>query len=425
MSNLPDDPRDPLADALVDRATALTGPSETPPEIPTGALNRTVVALGLASFFSDMNHEMATAILPMFLVAVLGASPAVLGFIEGLSDASASFVKLGSGYWSDRTGERKSLAVVGYLITGLAKPAYALAVVWPDILVARAVGWVGRGIRTPVRDALLADAVAPPFYGRAFGVHRTMDTLGAIAGPAIAFLLLSILTYRQIFLVSIIPGLLGPLAVLAFVREARRPGHELHLAASLRALPRVFRLFLVAVGVFGAGNFAHTLLILWASQALTPAYGAVGAASAAVLLYTLHNVLYAGASYPVGWLSDRIGKRGLLGLGYALFGVMSIGFATGPTAVPVLVVLFVLAGLYIALVDAMEGAYAAQLLPANVRGTGYGALSTVNGVGDFISSVAVGGLWALFGPSVGFGYAAVLSVAGAALLVLLPSERRE
>jgi MFS family permease len=383
-------------------------------------LNRRILGLGLASLFSDMNHEMATAILPLFLVITLHASPAALGFVEGTADALASFVKLASGWWTDRAGQRKPLAVIGYIMTGISKPLYAVAQSWPQLLAFRSFGWIGRGIRTPAREAMLVDASEPWAYGRVFGFHRMMDTLGAISGPAIALGLLAALTYRQIFLVTIIPGILAPLSIILLVRERRRtPDRSLHFRAQLAALPTSFRWFLVAVGLFGLGNFAPTLLILRVNEQLTPSYGVATAGFIAVALYTAHNIVFAGASYPVGVLSERFGKRLLLGVGYACFAAMAIGFALAPhgtTGLIVLAVLFVGGGIYIALVEAMEGALAADLLPAPQRGTGYGALATVNGIGDFASSIVVGVLWTAVAPAAGFAYAATLSVLGAIML---------
>ncbi len=405
-----------LAEAPSAPVETLTGPATR------GWLSRNVFALGLTSFFSDFSHEMATAILPAFLLTI-GGSAAALGIIEGVADAISSFVKIWAGSESDRFGRRKPFAVTGYAFQ-VVKALFGFATAWPQVLVLRSLAWVGRGIRTPVRDAMLADAVPPWAYGRAFGFHRAMDTLGAIAGPAVAVVLVSRWDYRYIFLLTGIPGLLAVLSVGLLVREARRPPRPEHrLILGLRGLPSGFRRFLIAVGLFGIGNFAHSLLILRASQTLGPLYGMAAASAWAIALYTGHNVLYAAASYPVGVLSEKLGKRLLLGLGYLLFAATSLGFALAPSSLGWLTVLFALAGIYIALVDAMEGALAADLLPERVRGTGYGALASVNGVGDLISSMLVGILWTAVSPLAGFGYAAATSLAAAALLgTLQPRE---
>ncbi len=389
----------------------------------TGWLNRNVVGMALASFFSDAGHEMATAILPLFLIAI-GAPAAALGTIEGVADAVSSFVKLGAGWFSDRIGRRKPIAVTGYFLTGLTTGLFAFVVSWPQVLLARAAGWFGRGMRGPVRDAMLAESVPAEARGRAFGFHRMGDTLGAITGPALALLMLSLIngsvtesTYRTIFLITLIPGLLSALSFLFFVTEHRRqPNHDQNLVASIRSLPRGFRAYLIGVGLFGIGDFAHSLLTLRAAEMLTPTLGAATAGQTAILLYVIHNVLYAGMAFPIGALADRVGKRGLLAAGYGVAALMSIGWIVAVPSVWYLAILFALGGTFIAAEDALEGAIAADLLPEDVRGTGYGVLATVNGLGDFMSSIIVGLLWTAFVPAVGFAYTAILSLLGAIVI---------
>ncbi|MGQ9677372.1 MAG: MFS transporter [Chloroflexota bacterium] len=392
-------------------------------------LNRNVVGMGVASFLSDAGHEAATAVLPAFL-ATIGAPPLALGTIEGVSDATASFVKLGSGWVSDKIGHRKSLTVGGYALTGVAIASFALATTWPMVLLGRLVGWLGRGLRGPLRDAMLAESIAPADRGKAFGFHRAGDTLGAIVGPLIAVALLALLqplgadpsgAFRTVFLLTLIPGLGAAAAFAVMVTERRRPPQrEMRFWATVRALPNSYRRFLIGVGVFGAGDYAHTLLILAATQLLTPAYGIVQAAQIAALLYVAHNIFYAGASFPIGALSDRIGRRGLLAAGYLLAAAVSAGFVAAfalPLAnIPYLAVLFALAGTYIAAEDALEGALTADFVGQEVRGTAYGVMGTVNGVGDLVASVVVGFLWTAVSPAAGFAYAAVVMLTGTFLV---------
>jgi len=393
-------------------------------QAPARWLNRNVLGMALASFFSDAGHEAATAILPLFLVSI-GAPPFALGAIEGVADAVSSFVKLGAGWFSDRIGRRKPIAVTGYVLTGLTTGLFALATAWPHVLLARAAGWFGRGIRGPVRDAMLSESVTPETRGKAFGFHRAGDTLGAVTGPVIALALLSLLagreatalTYRQIFWITLIPGLLSALSFALFVKERARPvNHDINLFKTIGGLPTRFKVFLIGVGIFGAGDFAHSLLTLRAAQMLTPGMGAARAGQIAISLYVLHNVLYAGMSFPIGALADRIGKRGLLALGYGIAALMGIGWIVAVPSVWMLGLLFALGGTFIAAEDALEGALAADLLPEEVRGTGYGVLATVNGLGDFLSSVIVGALWTAVNPAAGFAYATVLFVVGAIVI---------
>jgi len=383
--------------------------------------NRNIIGMGAASFLSDLGHEMATAILPAFLISI-GGSASALGAIEGIADGISSCVKLGAGWYSDRIGKRKAIAVLGYTLTGLAKGSFALAQSWVHILIGRSVGWFGRGIRSPVRDALLADSVLPSAYGKAFGFHRGMDTAGAVLGPLVAFLLISYITHRQIFLLTLIPGLLSAVVFAFWVKEKpREPNHSLRFWKSYHALPKEFKKFLIGVGIFGIGDFAHTLLILRAVEILEPEYG-VRAESLAILLYVFHNVLYALVSFPIGALSDRMGRMWLLAFGYFLSGVMGMGlmFVTG--SIGYLVIIFILGGIYIAIEDALEGAIAADLLPQELRGTGYGVLATVNGLGDFFSSLIVGFLWTYASPFYAFGYAAAISLIGSIIIFNLKKE---
>ncbi|MEW6232232.1 MAG: MFS transporter [Chloroflexota bacterium] len=383
---------------------------------PTSWLNRNILGMGLTSFFSDLGHEMATAVLPPFLASI-GVSPAALGAIEGVADAVSSFAKLGAGWYTDRIGRRKPLVVLGYSLT-TAKALFALAITWPQVLVVRALAWLGRGIRSPLRDAILAESVPADARGRAFGFHRAGDTLGAIAGPLVALVLMGAgASYRTVFWITAVPGVLAALTFATLVQERRRlPNHTLRLWQTIGGLPTRFKLFLVGVGLFGIGDFAHTLLTLRAAQVLTPALGAGQAGTLAVSLYVLHNILYAGASYPVGVLADRFDKRGLLALGYLLAVVMNLALMSTVPSLANLGLIFVLGGTVLAIEDALEGAITADLLPEEVWGTGYGVLATVNGLGDFLSSLIVGALWAGVSPAVGFGYAAGLGLVGALIV---------
>jgi len=398
-----------------------------------GWLNRNVAAMGLTSLFGDAGHEMVTAVLPFFL-AVIGAGPETLGLIEGFSDGASSFVKSFSGYLSDTLGKRKPIMSVGYALTGIFTPLIAAATSWLQVLGFRVTAWLGRGARGPPRDALLAESVPSQATGKAFGFHRAMDTIGAIVGPALALFFLMFLNYHQIIAVSIIPGLIAFFIVVFFVRETRNkqlPGMPIvssngagvvkpkGFVNSLKTLPKSFKLLLVGVGIFGLGNFANSLFTLRAQEVLAPKVGALEASAIAVGLYTLLNVTYAACSFPIGALSDKIGRRRILAAGYFISAITCLGTAFLTADFLVLVPLFLVAGLFTAITDTVEGTAAADLLPTESRGTGFGLLQTVNGVGDFASSATVGALWVLTSPLVAFGYAAVLSAVGGIILLYL------
>ena len=247
-------------------------------------LNSTVLGIGLASLFSDWSHEIATAALPAFL-ATLGVAAVWLGVIEGVADGLSSFAKMASGFYTDRLPRRKPIAVAGYAMTALCTASFALATNAWHILLARSGAWLGRGVRTPVRKALLAASVSREAYGRAFGLERAMDTVGAIIGPLTALFLLEAWqhNYRLLFAWTLVPGLLAAVVIAFLVREKERaPVAHISFGERLRLLPAPYRKFLVAVGLFGAGDFAHSMLILLATQKLAPSIGPTAAASMAV-----------------------------------------------------------------------------------------------------------------------------------------------
>jgi len=314
---------------------------------------------------------------------------------------------------------RKPVAVAGYLVTALSTFAFGFVGAWPQVLASRAIGWMGRGVRGPARDVLLTDAVAPAQVGRAFGFERTMDTVGAVLGPLCATALVAVTSVRIAMRWTLLPGALAAVAIAVLVPSSVRDGehHALPFTTSIARLPRDFRRFLRCVALFGLGDFAHTLLILRAVQLLTPAYGVLRAGGIAVALYTFHNVIYAAACYPAGLAGDKHGRRGVLIVGYLLAAAMSVGFIFAPPHLFELIGLFGLAGLYVAIQDTLERSVAAELLPQEIRATGFGVLAAVNGVGDFSSSIVVGFLWSAVSPAAGFAYAALLAAGGGLLLM--------
>jgi len=385
-------------------------------------LTRTVLGVGLTSLFSDWSHEIATAVLPAFLAAI-GAGPAWLGAIEGIADGLSSFTKLSAGYFTDQLKRRKPLAVFGYAFTALSTASFAFATHAYQILIGRSAAWLGRGVRSPAKKALLAADVPASAYGRAFGLERLMDTVGAIAGPLTALWLLKVTNhnYRSVFLWTLLPGMVAVASFWLLVRErpieARKKQSFL---SGLRALPTAFRHFLLGVGVFGSGDFSHTLLILYATRMLSAAHGAARAASLAVALYTVHNVFYAGSAYGSGWISDHVPHRKLiLATGYALAGVTAVLLTFSPHSLWPLVLIFILAGLYVGTEEALEDSLAAELLPREQHGMAFGTLAAVNAVGDFLSSLIVGFLWSAVSVRAAFSFSAVLFFLGAAIVLRL------
>jgi MFS family permease len=394
--------------------------AETPQE--QSWLNRTVLGVGLTSLFSDWSHEIATAVLPAFL-ATIGAGPVWLGAIEGIADGLSSFTKLAAGHYTDRLKRRKPLAVFGYAFTAISTASFAFATHASHVLLARSAAWLGRGARSPAKKALLAADVPPNAYGRAFGFERLMDTVGAIAGPLTALWLLEVTShsYRSVFLWTLLPGMVAAAIFWIFVRErpiAARPQRSFLLG--LKALPIPFRRLLLGVGIFGAGDFSHSLLILYASRMLEPVHGMARAASIAVGLYVLHNVFYAGSAYLSGWLSDHVpSRRAVLAAGYALAGVTALLLSTGTQSLWLLAIIFILAGLYIGTEEALEDSLSAELVPKDQHGMAFGTLAAVNAVGDFLSSLLVGFLWSAFNVQTAFAASALLFIIGAILILRL------
>ena len=404
---------------------------KTPASGPRGWLNRTVAGAGLTSALGDFCYETTTVILPGFL-AVLGVPAAALGIIEGIADAVASFTKMIAGYVADRFGHRKLLVLVGYGLTPLGQALIALAVGWPLILVGRIVSWFGKGLRGPLRDAIVVQSITPETRGRAFGFHRAMDTIGAVAGPLLGVALLgwaqhlqwedAAAPFRLVFWLTLIPGALAVLAFLTLVRDPEQsPNPALKLLSTLRGLPARFKRYLAAVGIFGMGDFSHSLLILAATHMLTPSMGVIEAAQVAGLLYVWRNIVQVATSYPIGVLADRYGQRGVLIAGYCL-GVLTaaltaIAFATSAGTVIALAGIFFIAGLYVAVQEALESTVTAEMVSQDTLATSYGALGTVNGAAKFVSSTAVGVLWTAISPTFSFAVAALLMAAGTLALI--------
>ena len=396
---------------------------------PEAWLNRNVIGLAVNRFLSDFGHEAGTSVLPLFLAAI-GAPAIALGLIEGIADALSSFAKLFGGWLGDRVQRRKPWAAAGYFLTGVTTGLYGLFPWWPWTLLVRTVGWAGRGLRSPLHDALLADSVPASARGRAFGFDEAADTAGAVAGPLAALGILgfvgqgaaALAGYKLVFWLSAIPGLLAAVSIVALVTEQTRPlSKETTLLGLLRQLPRPFRRYLAGVFAFGCGDFSHTMLILYAVQALGPHDGQ-SAGAIGIALYALHNFLYAVGSYPAGVLADRFGKGGFLLAAYALAVLMNLILIVAAPTVATLVVVFALAGAGYALQQTLERAIAADLAPIEARSTAFGALASANGVGDFVSSAIVGTLWTMVSPTAGFWYALILSAAG---LVLMSAALRD
>jgi MFS family permease len=378
-------------------------------------LNRTVLGIGVASLLSDVGHEMATSVLPL-LVVTLGGASAALGLIEGFADAASSVAKLFSGLYSDRLERRKPLAVVGYFLTASGMASFAVATRTWHLLLGRVIGWVGRGARTPVRNVLLTEATTPETYGRAFGLERSMDSAGAVLGPLLALALVGAIGMRSTLALTLVPGVLAALAIATLVREkphAPRPTQRLW--ASFRTFPVAYRRFLFGVGTAGLGDFSNTFLILWATQAWTPRLGVVAAARWAMLFYVGYNVVYMVSCSVAGTLADRFPKVRVLASAYLLATIPAAALILPGVSFAKFAAVFALSGVYMGFWETVEASAAAELLPPDVRGVGFGVLATVNGMGDLFSSVLIGILWTV-SPLVSMSAVILLCLVGAVLV---------
>lgn len=378
-------------------------------------LPRTVVALGFVSFFTDLSSEMIYPLLPAFLVTVLGAGALALGTIEGIAESTAAVLKVFSGRWADRMQRRKPLVVSGYGISGIARPLIGLVVAWPAVVVLRFTDRIGKGIRSSPRDALIADVTPPARLGAAYGLHRAMDHAGAVAGPLVAagLLLIPGIGLRQVFLLAAVPAVIVMLVLVYVVKEpGDRPvatGEPQSLIEGWRATDSSFRRLLFAVIIFTLGNSTDAFLLLRLTDVgFAPAWVAV--------LWSLHHVVKLVANLYGGQLSDRVGRRGLIGAGWILYAVIYLGFGL-TTDTASLIFLFMVYGIYFGLTEPVERAWVADLAPAEARGGAFGFYHGSVGLTALPASLLFGVLYTTLGPAAAFGTGAALAIIATALLL--------
>jgi MFS family permease len=382
-------------------------------------LPRNVWAVGLTSFFMDVSSEMVINILPLFLANVLGVQTSIIGLIEGIAEATASILKLFSGWLSDKLGGRKWLAVAGYGLSAISKPFFYIASSWELIAGVRWADRVGKGIRTAPRDALVADSVTPQNRGLAFGVHRAMDTAGAMLGMLIALavvwlaqknsLALTKPTFQTIVLISLLPALLAVLSLVFGAQDVLVKGQRAAPKFSLRNMGRPFNIFLVIVSIFTLGNSSDAFLVLRAQNLGITVTGVL-------IMLAMFNLIYSLVSTPAGSLSDRIGRRRLIIVGWLVYAAIYLGFALAQAAWQVWL-LYVVYGLYYGMAYGTANALVADLVPENLRGTAYGTYNAVIGLLAFPASLIAGLLWQGAGAWKGFGPSAPFLFGGSLALI--------
>jgi len=379
-----------------------------------------VIMLGITSLLTDISSEMVYPLIAVYLTT-LGATPAIIGLIEGLAESTASLLKVFSGYFSDKIKKRKPFTIFGYSFSGLGKLLLYLSTSWHLVLLARISDRFGKGVRTAPRDALIAESSSKTKKGKAFGLHRTMDSAGAVAGVLLAYFFMTVWhgSYKTVFLWSLVPAVLG-VAFLFFVKESRKKDAKkikkisAKLKISFKDFKRLnikLRYFLMIAFLFTLGNSSNQFLFLRSKN--------IGfSAATIILLYLAYNIVYTFASYPAGIISDKIGRKKILVAGYLFYGIVYLGFALASAKFTVWV-LFALYGLYSGLTDGIEKAFVSDVAPPEQKATMMGLHATIIGIGLFPASFVAGILWTQIGPAAPFIMGGITGILSAVLLLFL------
>jgi MFS family permease len=374
--------------------------------------------LAVVSLLTDISSEMVYPLVPLYLSGTLGAPASIIGVIEGFAETTASILKWVSGALSDRWGKRKPFCIAGYGLAALAKPLMAAAFSWPLVLFARVLDRFGKGLRGSPRDALIADSTPAGLRGRAFGFHRSGDSIGAVGGPLLALLLLKLLPgdYRTAFLIAFIPGLLSTLVLLPVRETAALPAHRPVFSFGIVKRNPPLRRYLFITLIFAIGNSSDMFLILRAKQ--------LGAApTTAVLLFAVCNLLNVLSAYPAGSISDRVGRKQVLIFGFLLFAAIYLAFGLA-TRLATLWILFPAYGVYLGLTDGVSKALVVDVTERAERGAALGAQAAVTGIAALPASIIAGLLWTEIGPAAAFVYGAVTAAIAGLLLLTTPLSAR-
>lgn len=373
---------------------------------------RNVIFLGLVSFFADISAEMVYPLIPLYLTMAFGATPVMVGFIEGIAESVASLLKVFSGYISDRFQRKKAIAFCGYATGVIYKIALLFATSWLGILAARVIDRFGKGVRTAPRDVMVSESADKNSMGQAFGIHKMLDMAGSAIGILLAFLFLKYIGesgYRLVFAISIIPVLLA-LLMFAFIKENKihQPKEREHFWKNISLLDKQLKVYLAVTFLFTLGNSSNSFLLLRAVDAGF-------SSSDAVLLYFLYTVTVSLLAVPCGKLSDKVGRKRLLVPGYLTFALVYLGFAfcVNKTA---MVLIFVLYGVYGAMTTGVERAFIAEIAPSHLKGTMLGLHSTLAGIALLPASVVAGALWQGIGAYAPFLYGSVMALLSAVIL---------
>jgi len=381
-----------------------------------GGVGANVAILGLVSLFTDLGSQMVFPLIPLFLTTTLGASMVVVGLIEGSAETVASLLKVFSGYWSDRIKRRKPFVLAGYGLSSLSKPLFAFADTWQGVFGIRIVERVGKGIRSAPRDAIIAESCADDVRGKAYGIHRAMDGTGSILGAVLAFFLLFSFGYRDVFLLAGVPSLIAVLLII-FVKEEKKkailptPDTKKSIRISFKALTPQLQYFTIVATIFALGNFGYAFLMVRALD--------IGLSDhTALLLYIIFYIVYTIFTIPAGMISDKIGRKPVIGVGYVLFGLTSLGLVFVSSLFQIVWV-FVLYGVFYAMIDGVQRALVVDLSPPDLKATALGTFHMATGLAALPASGIAGLLWATVSPETAFVYGFMLSLVAAASLLKL------
>jgi len=377
-------------------------------------ITRNIFIMGMVSLFTDLSSQMVFPLIPLFLTTVLGCGAYAVGIVEGAAETTASLLKVLSGYWSDKIGNRKPFILFGYSMSSITKPLFAMANIWTFVLFLRVIERIGKGIRTAPRDALIAESCDESVRGKVYGIHRAADGIGSTLGAVLALLLLPIWGYRNIFLFALVPGIIS-VFIIFFIQEKNAPAKqekkEVSVKLSLKELPANLRYFIIVSSLFALGHFGYAFLLLRAKN--------IGLAdNMAIFLYVIFYIVYSICAVPLGIVSDKVGRKPVLMGGYILFGITSLGLLVASSFYSILL-FFIIYGISYAMIDGTQRAFVVDLAPQHLKGTALGVFHTSIGLVALPGGYIAGLLWDKVSPEATFGYGLILAIISAVSLVFV------